>query len=324
MSTGKVTVLHPKDFFGYTELPTDEDELWNLFVTKGFKFVTDIVEKGLGSKKNTNVDKNVYMAIRSFVSDRNAIFTRTQFGTLMDSYVKVNVAPALACETGVNLLQEFRRRWHNHLFMSCWMCRFASGLDPDEVSTPDKPFVATLVLRSFMYAYEPQKQRIVDAMLAEVTKYRDVESSDDPDMILVADVSLILQHMGAVKTKHNIKKVIEDNVKEWKSGLWKRAPGLVKQTFQSYINGVMADETRLLATTVVYIGDFHNELIPQTRSYYKNKSAAWASAGTVRYVSVKVACYFLFIWFSYSALHVLLFFFFFFPFSTVRDNNNKF
>ena len=297
MSTGKVTVLHAKDFFGYTKIPTDEDELWNLFVEKGFKFVTEIVEKGLGSKKNTNVDKNVYMAIRSFVGGlaQTGLFTITKFGTLMDSYVEANVAPALACKTGVNLLQEFRLRWHNHLFMSCWMRRFAGDLDP-EVSSPDTPFVATLVLRSFMYAYEPQKQRIVDAMLAEVTKYRDEESSDDPDMILVADVSLILQHMGAVTTKHNIKKVIEDNVKEWKSGLWKRAPGLVKQTFQSYINGVMADETRLLATTVVYIEDFHNELIPQTRSYYKMKSAAWASAGTVRYVSVKIACSFFIIW----------------------------
>lgn len=282
----KVPPLQPEEFFETTKEVIDvmnDDEKWNLFVTKAWPFVTDIVNNGLGSKGNKNVNPSVYMAVNSFVSTHSLPLAK--FGELMDEYVLAGVTPKLQCITGVNLLEEFRLRWRNHIFMSCWLRRFTSGLEQagQETTSREEPFTGSLVLRSFFYhAYEPTKAKIVDALLAEVTKYRD-EDVSDPDMVLVADVSLVLQHMGAVSTRHDIRKIIDNNITEWKNGLWMRAPGLVKQTYQSHLT--------TYATTVVYVDDFQKRLIQHTRSYYKLKSAGWAASGTVRYVCSIVLLY---------------------------------
>jgi len=282
----KVHVLQPAEFFETTQEAMDlmdDDEKWNLFVTKAWPFVTDIVNNGLGSKSNKNVNPSVYTAVNSFVSGHTLPLAK--FGELMDEYVLASVTPKLHSITGVNLLEEFRLRWRNHIFMSCWMQRFTSGLEQSgqELTSREKPYSGSLVLRSFFdHAYEPTKAKIVDALLAEVTKYRD-EDVSDPDMVLVADVSLVLQHMGAVSTRHDIRKIIDNNNTEWKNGLWMRAPGLVKQTYQGH--------TSTYATTVVYVDDFQKRLIQHTRSYYKLKSAGWAASGTVRYVCSIVLLY---------------------------------
>ena len=208
------------------------DSTWKLFEEKGFALLVQTIENGIDSK-NANMDIHQYAAIQHVMykmtcqteNHSEDMYRKTQ--TLMEDYVTHNVRPALEKVTGLRLLQEFRQRWHNHLFMSCWMRRFMGMLDDACVKNKGLVYTASMTLRTFFsHGYVLQRTKIISALLDEITKYRE---NEECDMNVIADVASVLIHLGAVSTKDQIHRVIESN-KEFKSGSWKSAPSLIKQT----------------------------------------------------------------------------------------------
>ena len=226
---------------------------WKLFLEKGFTLLEETVENGLDSNKN-NMDINQYSGIQQVMynmtcqTDNHSEQLYNKTGETMKNYVLDIVAPALSAVTGTRLLQEFRKRWHNHLFMSCWMRRFMAMLDGACVINQGMVYTGSMVLRTFYTeGYLLQKKNLCVALLEEITKHREDEECD---LNLISDISLILQHLGAISKRDNIKKIIDKN-NEFSSGTWKRAPALIKQEYQG--------ETLYYAELKVYKGEFFNK-----------------------------------------------------------------
>jgi len=229
------TVVNGYEYFGLGSTEKgdlDLDKVWLLFEEKGFNLIVNTVNNGIDSK-SANIDLKQYAAIQQIMYDMTCqtenhsedMYYKVKI--LLEKYVTENVQPALESVTGLRLLQEFRSRWHNHLFMSCWMRRFFGMLDTACVVNKGLVYTASMTLRTFFsHAYKTQRLNIINALLEEITKFRDGEEAD---MNLIADTAVTLQHLGAVSTKNQIHRVVADN-KEFKSGTWKSAPALVKQT----------------------------------------------------------------------------------------------
>ena len=276
------------EYFGLALQGTQDVDLeqgWSLFEEHGFSLLTTTLENGLDSNKN-NMDTKVYSAIHQVMysmtcqTDNHSEKLYYKTKQCLENYVSNIVAPALSAVTGHRLLFEFRKRWHNHLFMCCWMRRFMAMLDGACVLNKGLAMTGSMVLRTFYdKAYVLQKRNICTSLLEEITKFRELEECD---MNVIADVSLILQHLGAVAKNDNIKKIIDKNT-EFSSGSWKRAPALVKQEY--------GGETFMYSELKIYKEDFQQRLIAHTREYYKNKSAGWATTDTVSaYLDKAVTC----------------------------------
>ena len=286
---GGSSKIDPYKFFGLppkSTTPLDIGVVWKLFEEKGFSILTSTIANGFDSRSNKLVDIKQYSCINAVIYDQTGfggaggvnsvcegavLYAKTK--EIMERYVHVQVSPALEAVTGSRLLFELRSRWHNHLFMSCWMRRFMQHLDATLMNKTSQVYTGSMVLRTFFdCAYTPHKKNIIAALLLEITKYREGRIDDPADMILIADVSLLLTHLGAVSQSDHIKKVVDSN-KEFTSGNWKRAPALVKQEY--------ASEIYTFLNLKIYHGDFQHELIQRTKEYYQHKCAGWVVQDTV-------------------------------------------
>ena len=282
---GGSSIIDPYAFFGLppkSAEPLDIGVVWKLFEEKGFSILTSTIANGFDSGSNKLVDIKQYSCINAVIYDQTGLgigsggesavlYAKTK--EIMEKYVQMQVSPALEAVTGSRLLFELRSRWHNHLFMSCWMRRFMQHLDQSLMNKTSQVYTGSMVLRTFFdYAYTPHKKNIIAALLLEITKYREERIDDSADMILITDVSLLLTHLGAVSQSDHIKKVVDSN-KEFTSGNWKRAPALVKQEY--------ANEIFTFLNLKIYHGDFQYEFIQKTKEYYQNKCAGWVVQDTV-------------------------------------------
>jgi len=265
------TVVDGYTYFNLTP-PLDLDKTYPLFEERGFNLIVQTMHDGIDSK-SANIDKSQYMAIHQVMyafTQSNAEDMYHKVKQTMETYVSEQVLPALQSLTGVRLLHAFRARWHNHVFMSCWMSRFFSSMDkPLQSMFSNKAYVCTasMTLRTFFsHGYTRLSSGflnhpVVNALLEEITKFRNTQEAD---MTLIADTVGIIQHLGAISTTNHIKLVVADN-KEFKSGTWKSAPALLKYTDLS-----------------IYRNDFETLLIRRTGDYYRKKSLVWISMDTVR------------------------------------------
>jgi hypothetical protein len=256
------------EYFGLEEgAELDFEKTWAIFVEKGFSLVVDTIKKGIDSK-SANIDVNQYAAIYHIMysmtiqTENHAQDMYHNTKSLLEDYILGHVCPALESLTGTRLLQEFRTCWHNHLFMSCWMRRFMHMLDDSCVINKGLNYTASMTLRTFYKtAYQSHCNIIIQSLLEEITKYRD---SEECDLILISDISTILQHMGTISTKAEIHKVVADN-KEFKSGKWKSAPALVKQLVRSFfiftfLSTLMFLQIKLTNYAHIIVNRYHSPL----------------------------------------------------------------
>ena len=163
---GGSSIIDPYAFFGLppkSAEPLDIGVVWKLFEEKGFSILTSTIENGFDSGSNKLVDIKQYSCINAVIYDQTGLgigsggesavlYAKTK--EIMEKYVQMQVSPALEAVTGSRLLFELRSRWHNHLFMSCWMRRFMQHLDQSLMNKTSQVYTGSMVLRTFFdYAY---------------------------------------------------------------------------------------------------------------------------------------------------------------------------